>query len=497
MRHARALLPGPLIALLAVRAWAGPLDNPHVGGVGFSGPTTGDLAALHWNPAALGLLGGSQVAVAGTARFTTTTVARAPINPATGAPTAGALGPSVTGHGRSQPFTWPPGPGFFLGGGLDVAGRFTIALAAYTPFEARIAFPTGSGALPTRYQGLVMDLRNFALVPGVAFRIGPSLRVGLAPGFLFSSGRLVFDQDTALAGGSAGLGTTCDGAPCGAENPAAAARYDLRSSMSPFGSSPSFTLAGGLLWKSGRWTVALAYTSRPLGKESGGVEVDSTQSVLTLPGGASVCPRATDACVASHLEYRLPDVFTAGVATDLSRRAEVALTVRYLNYSLHDRFLLRFTAPASVDLAAAGVPERLVLYRGFRDSWDVRTRAVLKLANERVRVGVALRAETATVPERAVNALAPGGLLVEPALMAQVRIWRLTMHAGYAFGFMPTTSVTASYFNSVDARACADAGGDLALEACRVRAAGAARPSANGRYQTTTQTFSFGLAARF
>ena len=73
-----------------------------------------------------------------------------------------------------------------------------------------------------------MDLRNVALVPALSIRFGGDFRVGFAPGFLFSTGRLMFREDLALDGGSAGLASECmPGVACDAENPRAAARYDI------------------------------------------------------------------------------------------------------------------------------------------------------------------------------------------------------------------------------------------------------------------------------
>jgi hypothetical protein len=57
-------------------ARAVPVDDPHIGGIGFSGPTTGDLAAVYWNPAALGLLHGQNMMFSGVGRLATTLGAR-------------------------------------------------------------------------------------------------------------------------------------------------------------------------------------------------------------------------------------------------------------------------------------------------------------------------------------------------------------------------------------------------------------------------------------
>ena len=50
-------------------AKAAPLDEPWVGGLSFTGPTSANLGAVYWNPAALGLVRGFQLMVAGSGRL--------------------------------------------------------------------------------------------------------------------------------------------------------------------------------------------------------------------------------------------------------------------------------------------------------------------------------------------------------------------------------------------------------------------------------------------
>src|SRR5262245_3308211 len=64
----RALVAALVAALVVVAraegARAAPLEDPFVGGMSFTGPTSPSLAAIYWNPAALGLVRGTQVMVA-------------------------------------------------------------------------------------------------------------------------------------------------------------------------------------------------------------------------------------------------------------------------------------------------------------------------------------------------------------------------------------------------------------------------------------------------
>src|SRR5262245_59174909 len=75
-RRSRAVAAGLAtdIALASARnVAAAPLDDPFVGGLSFSGPTSGNVAAVYWNPAALGLVRGVQFMAAGSGRLTRTT----------------------------------------------------------------------------------------------------------------------------------------------------------------------------------------------------------------------------------------------------------------------------------------------------------------------------------------------------------------------------------------------------------------------------------------
>src|SRR6185436_12093293 len=122
-----ALLGGAALAsvMVAHPARAAPLDEPFVGGLSFTGPTSPGVASIYWNPAALGAARGTQVVFAGTLRLASTSVTRAPIDgfglPGGTVPTGAASGSELI-----QPAQWPIGPGAFLGISSDLGGdRFT------------------------------------------------------------------------------------------------------------------------------------------------------------------------------------------------------------------------------------------------------------------------------------------------------------------------------------------------------------------------------------
>ncbi len=442
--------------------------------MGFSGPTTGDVTALYWNPAALGLIQDYQLVVSGSLQVTSATVQRSAIDPATGAAGGSRSFASASGRSVVHPLAWPLGPGGFVGVGAGIGHRFAIALGAYSPYAERMTFEASStGEQPSRYHLIKVNARHLALVPGLAIHASESLQIGVAPGFLFSSGHLVFDEDTALA----------DPSILGAENPAAAARYDLASRGTQ---TPSYFVSGGIHYRRGRLDLGLSYTSAPLGSD-GAVRLPIERSQVTL-AGADLCNGLAQPCATGQLEYKLPDFFIGGVTWHATPRLSVTGIVRWLRYGGHDRVSVRLVGPAGGGLGTAA-PDSLVLYRGFQDSWDVRGRLIYVIGRW-VRLSGTLRAETSAVPAANLNAAAIDGFKLEPALAAELSLWgRVRLEAGYAFQWMHPAS-GGEAFDPTAAAACARASGDLSTPACRQRMTGTARPSAVGRYELTRHTFS-------
>jgi long-subunit fatty acid transport protein len=505
--------PGPgavalatLIALAATAAHAAPLDEPFVGGMSFSGPTSASLSSIYWNPAALGLVHGTQIMLAGTVRWSSTTVNRAAIDPMTGQP-GGSFAPgSATANNVMQPVQWPIGPGAFMGISSDLGGdRFTIGFATYMPYVQQIKFPLSpTGNEPTRYQALQIDLRNLALVPALSIRFLGDFRLGIAPGFLFSTGRLSFAEDTSLDGL-----TPCGAPPCTAETPQNAARYDVSSGNGLGDAKFSVTLGGGIYYRRQNWEFGLAYQSRPIGSSVPGVEVAGERTTVNGPpavlpstpasnvGALVSCPTGgstsqTSRCVFGDLSYRLPDVWIGGVTWRARPGLEVTLMARWIWFHLQDRIDVRLTGPT---LEAANVPEHIVLYRGFRDVWDVRGR-VSYWFHERVRLGAQLRVETSAVDPSAINAAAVDGLSVEPMALAEARLGRhFWLSAGYGATFMSEVTASSSAFDPMKATNCVQAG--QALDACMARNAGQGRPTAAGTYTRVVQDFGLTMTAKF
>jgi hypothetical protein len=492
-------------ALLAAggRAAAAPLDEPFVSGLAFDGPTSANLGAVYWNPAVLGLVRGFQLMVAASGRLSTVDVNRAPINPDTGAPLAGGM---MTGSARARDMSWPSplGPHTYFALSTDFGGdRFTIAFATYMPYLQQITYPLAPAHdEPTRYHALAIDLRNLVLVPALAIRFGGDFRIGFAPGFMFSTGRLRFAEDLAMDGRATDPTNDCGGTPCRAENPQAAAIYDVSSGNGLGDAKFSVTLGAGIYYRRRSVEIGVAYQSHPLGSDVPGVEVAGQHTSLTLPprdpmGGGSVlaCPNGqSDHCVFGDLAYRLPDVWIAGATWRLGPGLELSAMVRWLWLHVHDRIDVRLSGPG---LDEHDIPQHVVLYRGFKDVWDARAR-ISYWWRERIRVGAMLRFETSAVDSNAVTPAAVDGFKVQPVGLIEFRLLRqLWIGGGYGVTLMRSVDVTSSAFQPEAARACAESNGDLTRDPCKARLAGQARPTAAGQYSARTQDFGMTITLKF
>jgi hypothetical protein len=493
---AAAALPLGLGLILAPSgpARAVPIDDPHVGGIGFSGPTNGDLAAVYWNPAALGLMRGLHLMVTGTADAATTTVARQ------------APGGEGRAYDRNHPFVWPFGPGAFGGISYDVGGdRFTLAFATYMPYVERQRYdltPAGAGAggtTTTRYHRIAADLRNFALVPALAVRFAGDFRLGFAPGFLFSTGRLTFDEPICSTGSA-----NCPEA----EDTNLDARYDLGSGLGLGSSRFAVTLGAGLYFRRRAWEFGLSFSSRPIASDvDQGVVIAGERTTVTGPGGTPLVrpgmegmPCGTD-CVYADIVYKLPYTVTGAVSWHPRPGTELQGIVRVLSFPSNDVVDIRLTGAA---LIGSGLPEHVVLHRGYGTVVDTRFR-VTTWAGERFRLGAALRLESAGLPAEAVSPAAVDGVKLQPmGMFMGSPVRHLWIGAGYGFTYMLPVTASTSVYMPAAARECALSGGNLGNdtgdpsgEACRIRLDGRARPGAAGTYRRHIHSLSVSVMAQF
>jgi long-chain fatty acid transport protein len=459
------------VGAIATPTFAGPLDDPHVGDTGFSGPTTGDLTAVYWNPAGLGLLQGPQLMLSGALQTTSVSIDRTSIDSRTGSNPGDTSFPTATGSATRHPFRWPIGPGGFVAIGAGIGHRFGIAVALYSPFSTKLDFSTAPDA-PARYHLVSMELNHIALTPGIAIHASDSIQVGVASGFMFPTAHMVFDEDTSM------------GTSATAENRDTSARYDVGTRGVI---APSFFLSVGADYRRGRFALGVAYTSAPFGSD---VTLPLDDVHIRVPGSLGsddFCGAERPGCLLGQMRYHLPSIYSLGASWQASRRWGLAGMVRWLRYGNNDKVTILISGPAARPELGSQIPDQIVLYRGFVDSLDLRAR--LTYDNKPFRAAGTLRMETSAVPASHVNAGAIDGTKLEPSVAAEMHVWRqIRLGASYAFTWMLPVHTGTSVFDPTAASTCASSGGDLTTPACQARMNGQARPSAAGTYHMWQQT---------
>src|SRR3569832_2173697 len=163
-------------------------------------------------------------------------------------------------------------------------------------------------------------------------------------------------------------------------------------------------------------------------------------------------------CVYADLSYKLPFTFIAGVTWHPRAGAEFTAVGRLLSFPANDVIDIRLTGSS---LAADGLPQHIVLYRGYGTVLDTRVRYG-QWVGHRLRLGAGLRFENSALGSGAINPGAVDGEKVEPPAMLPLLVSKhLALNAGYGFTYMFGVTAQNSVFAPLAATTCEAAGGDL------------------------------------
>lgn len=467
-----ALAPAVLAACLAVAAaspaHAGPLAEPHLGGMVFVGPASPHPSAIFWNPAAAGLMRGLHVYFAGTGRLDVTSVDRDRISTADGEPTT-----QSTGSRGFDPLTTTVlSPGGFVGVSWDLnTEQATAGIAVYTPFAERL--PANHPALQYHTNGGSF-YATYTTV-SVSFRLATRIIFGLGLSLVFSRVDLRFAEDEALQ--------ACAAPPCDAENPDAAQRYRLVTGETLV---PAVSFNGGLMVKlTPRLWVGASYITAPRSVERSDIPKNGDVTVDPAPRGA-----LGQLTGEARLTFRLPQMAHLGARYELVPEAWYLLAgARWLDMSVHRQYDLRMSGP---ELRDAGVEEWVLRYRGFQDVYSLDV-GVENPSGRRVRVGARLRYESSAVPTELVAPEQVDGHKLEVAGGLEYKLTPgLAMTLGGSFAIQLPENVAQSGFSPSARVDCVASGYDL--DRCEAAREGSALPTAAGDYTRMTFGFMLGLS---
>jgi long-subunit fatty acid transport protein len=447
-----------------------------------AGPTDPHVAAIFYNPAALGPLRGVHLHVEGSALLHEGSIDR---------------DASAPGGGGSAPINFTDFDAF-AGVSWDLnTDSFTVGLAVLTPLTDLTQF----GDSPVRYQAIHNRQVLFEQSVAAAFKISSRFYLGVGANFAEDWIDYSFARDVALQGGSQLVSepnALCGGMPCGYENPLA--RQDAR--LRGFNWGIGFSV-GVLARPIDRLWLGLSYVSRVFNTGHGSdfpLSDANRPRVTPAAGQPEVCwnglPNAqplasppVPAMGGNNLQpcndvvtIAIPDLVHLGVRVEVSSRFDLEGWARWIRYGQRSSLDVNLQGGRLAQVAgqpAASVPPDFVLDRGFRDAYAFELSGRWKLG-ERWRLSPSVVFETSAVDDSLVNAASIDAPKFDLTLTAE---WRPVSHFVVGAHAGATTYVlwnAGEGFNPTAQVACVDARG--ALDACSAYNNGDALPSAAGRY---------------
>jgi hypothetical protein len=188
---------------------------------------------------------------------------------------------------------------------------------------------------------------------------------------------------------------------------------------------------------------------------------------------------------------RLPHTVLAGVQLQLSPRWDLGVTLRWLHWPGAEVADVRLSTAAADE---KNVPERIPLYRGYRDSGLAR--GIGSYRRGPWRLGVGALAATPSVGGRDVSPAVVDGWQAGALVLAELQPTRwLALTAGYGARVMLPRTVSTSAFDPLYQVDCVQSRYDIPT--CRLANRGRGAPTAAGDYASWTQELGASLTLAF
>ncbi len=450
-------------AIAVSSAVASPRSDPTTGRAVFTGASEPSPTSITLNPAAIGLdTELTKFYFALTSTLQQLGIDRKTIDLDTGAlADGGSVRDARVGPGGDLAVLWHPNDRLTLG-----------ASARLPPPEMQ---PEGRSEL--RYHSLGNGQRSYQANIGVSLRLTSRLFVGASVAHENSYLHLRYARDTALEAGhgARGVGSDCNGAPCGVENPAATELYDVDVST-PLLATTNLRVNVGAVVRVGPdvW-IALAYHTPPGFDIQSSLEGSMTVTRAPRDGGAVLRGGST-------VLVQYPASLDAELRARLPEELELHVGGRWEDLSRMTGYDVRGYGSTFVP---NGVPEQMIRARGMHDSFAVWA-GVEQLdvdVRKPFRFGARLGYETAAVNDNRLSPLtvAPAAVTLDLGVQARFRSW--VVQLSYGIAYSPTIQVRDSAFDPRHQLDCIDADYDYTSTGCRATRNGYAIPTAAGDYQ--------------
>jgi long-subunit fatty acid transport protein len=411
-----------ILLCLTARALAYPFLAPRPIPSAIAGPADPHVAAVFYNPAALGPLRGLHVYLDGGARLYEGKIDR-------------------DGGAGSATINWAD-PDAYVGLGSDLnTDAFTFGLAVFTPFTDLTSYPSGS---PLRYHAKNHTFMVLEESIAAAFRVTNRFYIGAAANFAEGWLDYRFDYNP-LSDETAG--------------------YDpIR--LRGFGWGIGFSV-GILARPIDRLWIGLSYVSHIFNPGPG------ADFPMTDHTHAVVFDNVTGS---DRISGSIPDIVMLGIRGEISSRLEIEGQARWVHYGNRPIIEIELQSP---DIQRLGIPTSFSWDRGLKDAWGLEFSTRYRVT-DKLRLSPSLFYESPAVASRVVDAANIDAHKLDLALTLEwkpVRHFVLGVHAGVTVfflqhggeGFLPSAQ-----------KACVNSAYNL--EQCKATNDGDALPPAAGTY---------------
>jgi hypothetical protein len=451
-----------LVCGLCGHAVASPRSDPTAGRSVFTGATMAAASSIDLDPAAIGPGQQSYLYLAATSVIDRYGVRLDHLDPDTGTTTPGdTIHDNEIGPGGDLAVIW------HFSDRAVLAGEFRSA-----PGETFIA---NRDALA--YHTLGGGQRTYTAGVGTSIRLTDSIYFGLSLDGGPTHLHLHYARDTALehGHGANGIGSDCNGSPCGVGNPLAAEHYDVNVQTSLFSTSSLIANFGFLFNLSKDVWFGISYHTPP------GLE---TQTKLTGTMDVKLAPRDGGEILhgASTVFLTQPASADAELRARLPAELDLHVAARWEDLSRFQSYDVRGYGST---FDAARIPEWQLRARGFHDPlavWAGVEQVELVREDYQVRFGGRIGFETSSLRDELTSPSTISPFSYTADVGAQLRVGPAVLQATYGLQYFPTVTVKDSAFDPRSQITCIASNYDYSTEACTDVRNGYGIPSADGQY---------------
>ncbi|MBU1534287.1 outer membrane protein transport protein [Myxococcota bacterium] len=466
-----------LLSPLGAKGWANSFLPRFIGGVDPGVPTHVTPTGIVTNPAVLGYLKGTNIAIYYSPVYQSLEADRASILSSTGNPGPGA-DISYPGVSYSNNVT-----DYFFGASTDFGqDRVTLGVAIFSPFRQDFSNPSA----PLRYHLIDRSIINLFVTSVLALKVHRKFHIGFGLSYVYTKINMEMVRDRYLRG------DVPDGSADSFEQ---GGKVDEKIAINTEDNNLGFQF--GFYYMMKKWLfLGGSYRSKIRSLDSGYVRTKGTGSITRWSdaqgGYVTLLGKAT-------LRTTFPESANIGIKMRFSRNWWGDLSLTWDRWSDHQKLQVLLSGNDFANSSLTNWDLSINSYRGFQ---DVFAPQLSFFFNQKTGFSfiTSLRYSPPATPQRWVNPAAVDNHAIDFMLSTSFKLFNfMTIRVAYTLEYMLPVTVKDSGFDPGLARTCLDNHIDVAWcdECLQTMNNGQALPSAAGTYRKLTHQIGVGLHVKF